>query len=89
MKFLAKANAILTSNKATPYTLNGNNGVSYKIGLTDITGEQSGEVKCTEEVSVKVNSGELKRFHEYEFVFDVDTDKGARVVDVNASAEKK
>ena len=89
MKFLAKANAILTSNKATPYTLNGNNGVSYKIGLTDITGDQSGEVKCTEDVSVRVNSGELKRFAEYEFVFDVDTDKGARVVDVKAATEKK
>ena len=89
MKFLVKVNEILTSNKATPYTLNGNNGVSYKIGLTDITGEQSGEVKCTEDVSVRVNSGELKRFAEYEFVFDVDTDKGARVVDVKAGADKK
>ena len=88
MKFLVNQKMIVTGIKESEYEVNGNKGISRKLGLTDSNGDQTGEVKCNEEIVKAFKDNKLQRFKEYDFCFAVDTDRGARIVSfvpVNAS----
>ncbi|MCI5935643.1 MAG: hypothetical protein MRZ65_09050 [Lachnospiraceae bacterium] len=88
MKFLINQRMIVTGLKESEYNVEGKTGISRKLGLTDSAGDQTGEVKCSEEIANMFKEGKLQRFKEYDFCFAVDTDRGARIVNfvpVNAS----
>lgn len=80
MKLSIVTKLVVVSGKSKEYEMNGQKGVSYRLGVSDVNGDETGEVKCTKEVYEAYESKQIQRFKETEFRLEVDTNNGGRIV---------
>ncbi|MDD6037511.1 MAG: hypothetical protein PUD20_01740 [bacterium] len=80
MKISVTAKLIVVSGKAKEYNMNGQSGISYRLGVSDINGDETGEIKCTEEVYKAFSDKVIQRFKEIELILEMDTSNGGRIV---------